>query len=87
MSDAELLLLRQRLDEAIQEGFRLLRDNTALRERLEQTESEAAAYLSALEAIRDYCENPAAVSAEGMTDAEKVGGMWSQAVAALQRAA
>lgn len=36
-----------------------------------------------LEAIRDYCDNPAAVSAEGMTDAEKVGGMWSQAVAAL----
>ena len=36
-----------------------------------------------LEAIRDYCDNPAAVSAEGMTPAQMVAGMWSQAAAAL----
>lgn len=44
---------------------------------------ENTALRAALAAIRDYVENPAAVSAEGMTDAEKIGGMWSQAVAAL----
>jgi hypothetical protein len=40
-----------------------------------------------LEAIRDYVEDPKRMNAEGMTWAEKCGGMWSQAIAALNLAA
>ena len=65
-----------------------LGEESSLQSQVEALKAENARLRGHLQAIVDYAVNPSAssVNAGYMTDAERIGGMWSQAEAALQSA-